>query len=121
MFTIVSRLYSKQEQLRVVLWGRQQGSRTSCKQSRSADLDVCFVATLDALDEVYAHAGCKVRVLPICFTASAPPRVPEDVDVGTEAVQTPALTHASHTCCITTCVHTHGRVLTVMGPLPSIL
>ena len=66
---------------------------------RNADLDIGFVATLNALHKADSHTRSEMRVLSIGLTTPTPPGVPEDVDVGPKAVQSPATSAALHCSC----------------------
>lgn len=58
-------------------------------QKQAANLDVGIVTALDSSDKVHPHARGEMGVLPICLTASTPPWVSKDINVGAKAVQTP--------------------------------
>ena len=57
----------------------------------TTDLDVGLVASLDALHKADPHARGEVGVLPVGLTTPTPPGVSEDIDVGSKAVQSPAM------------------------------
>ncbi len=54
-------------------------------------LEVCGVIPLQALDILDSQLSSQIGVLPICLTPAAPPRISENVDVGGEHAQKPAV------------------------------